>query len=194
MLLSIPLQQMAEAKALQVLKDRGIEPERVLTVAGPFSILYWKTIAIDGNRYINLYSSTFGGSDAVTAYVHPRRADLIPCLETNQRFQDLRAFNKGIFSLAVDGSEIVMSDLRMGLSPNYVFSFAIAEAAEGGARPLEIPIRRAVTRGGEGDWDWLFAGILASPITRPAEAAGAVTLDDLGPRKQLLAMTRCAAG
>jgi len=194
MLLSIPLQQMAEAKALQVLKDRGIEPERVLTVAGPFSILYWKTIAIDGNRYINLYSSTFGGSDAVTAYVHPRRADLIPCLETNQRFQDLRAFNKGIFSLAVDGSEIVMSDLRMGLSPNYVFSFAIAEAAEGGARPLEIPIRRAVTRGVEGDWDWLFAGILASPITRPAEAAVAVTLDDLGPRKQLLAMTRCAAG
>ena len=194
MLLSIPLQQMAQAKALQVLDDRGIKPERILTVAGPFSIFYWKTIAIDGNRYINLYSSTFGGDDAVSAYVHPRGADLIPCLATNQRFQDLRAFNKGIFSLAADGEEIVMSDLRMGLSPNYVFSFAIAEATEAGMRPLEIPIRRPVIRGVEGDWDWLFAGILGSQITRPAEAPLAVALDELRPTKQLLAMTRCAVG
>jgi inner membrane protein len=194
MLLSIPLQQMAEAKALQVLEDRGIEPERVLTVAGPFSIFYWKTIAIDGNRYINLYSSTFGNKDAVTAYVHPRRADLIPCLASNQWFQDLSAFNKGIFSLTVDGTEVVMSDLRMGLSPNYVFSFAIAEATEGGSRPLETPRRRSVTRRTDGDWDWLLAGIVGAPVTRPAEASVSVSLDDLGPRKRLLAMTRCAAG
>jgi inner membrane protein len=194
MLLSIPLQQMAEAKALQVLEDRSIEPEQVLTVAGPFSIFYWKTIAIDGNRYINLYSSTFGNKDAVTAYVHSRRADLIPCLASNQWFQDLSAFNKDIFNLAVDGTEVVMSDLRMGLSPNYVFSFAIAEAADGGMRPLEIPVRRPVTRSVVGDWDWLFAGIAGSAIPRPAEASFAIALDDLGPIKQLLAMTRCAAG
>ena len=194
MLLSIPLQQMAEAKALQVLDDHGIEPERVLTVAGPFSIFYWKTIAIDESRYINLYSSTFGGEDAVTAYVHPRRADLIPCLATNQWFQDLRSFNKGIFSLAVDGTEVVMSDLRMGLSPNYVFNFAIAEATDEGTRPLGKPTRREVTRRVEGDWSWLFAGITGSSVIRPAEASVAVALDNLRPREQLLAMTRCATG
>lgn len=194
MLISIPLQQIAEAKAVKILEDRGIKPERILTVAAPFTTLYWKTIAIDGNRYINLYSSIFGGEDSVTAYVHPRRADLVSCLSTNHNFQELRAFNKGIFSLAIDGDEVVMSDLRMGLSPNYVFSFAIAEATENGTRPLEKPTRRPVIRGVDGDWDWVLAGMVGLPIIRPAEADTFIALGDLGPRAKTLAMTRCAAG
>lgn len=192
MLISIPLQQMAEAKATRVLQDRGISPERILTVAAPFTTLYFKTVAIDGNRYINLYSSVLGGDDAVTAYIHPRRADLISCLSTNQRFQELAGFNKGIYSLATVDDEVVMSDLRMGLSPNYVFRFAIAETTSDGMRPLDLPTRKPVIRGVDGDWGWIFAGIAGAPIIRPAEVETSVTLDDLGPRPQMLAMTRCA--
>lgn len=194
MLISIPLQQMAEAKALKVLADHGIEAERTLTVAGPFTTLFWKTIAIDGNRYINVYTSTLGGDDAVTVYAHPRRADLIECLSTNKRFQELSAFNKGIYSLAVEGDDVVMSDLRMGLSPNYVFRFAIAEAAADGMRSLDLPTRLPVIRGVDGDWGWVFASIAGNAVPRPAEVAALVTLDDLGPRKMSLAMTQCAAG
>jgi len=192
-LASIPLQQMAEAKAVRILENRGISPERILTVAAPFTTLYFKTIAIDGNRYINLYTSILGGDDAVTAYIHPRRADLISCLSTNPRFQELSAFNKGIYSLDVDEGEVVMSDLRMGLSPNYVFRFAIAEATDEGTKPLDLPTRKPVIRGVDGDWDWVFAGIVGAPIVRPAEAAISVALNDLGPRPQVLAMTRCAS-
>lgn len=193
MLISIPLQQMAEAKAVKLLEDSGITPERILTVAAPFTTLYWKTIVIDGNRYVNIYSSTFGGDETVTAYVHPRRADLIQCLSTNQRFQELSVFNKGIYSLAVEGDEVVMSDLRMGLSPNYVFSFAIAEATENGTRPLDLPTRRPVIRDVDGDWSWIFAGVAGAPIIRPAEAATSVALNDLAPQSKMLAMTRCAS-
>lgn len=193
MLISIPLQHMAEAKAVKLLEDRGITPERILTVAAPFTTLYWKTIAIDGNRYINLYTSILGADDAGTAYVHSRRADLIACLSSNSRFQELAAFNKGIYSLAVEGDEVVMSDLRMGLSPNYVFSFAIAEATENGMRPLDLPTRRPVIRGVDGDWDWVFAGIAGASIIRPAEALTSIALNDLAPQPQVLAMTRCAS-
>lgn len=191
MVLSIPLQQYAEAEAERVLAERGITPERMLTVAGPFTTLFFKTIAIDGNRYINLYTPIFGGDDAVTAYVHPRRSDLITCLADNAVFQELVAFNKGIFSLRVEGDEVVMSDLRMGLTPNYVFQFAIAESTPEGTKPLDTPTRLPVIRGVDGDTDWLLAGIKASPITRPGEADTAVALSDLGPRKTLLAMTQC---
>ncbi len=193
MLISVPLQQLAEAKAVRVLEDRGISPERILTVAAPFTTLYWKTIAIDGNRYINLYTSILGGDDAVTAYIHPRRVDLIACLSTNPQFQELSAFNKGIYSLGVEGGEVVMSDLRMGLSPNYVFRFAIAEATTDGIKPLDLSTRKPVIRGVDGDWDWVFAGIAGAPIARLAEVSSSVALNDLGPRPQVLAMTRCAA-
>lgn len=193
MLISVPLQHMAEAKAFRVLEDHGIVPERTLTVAAPFTTFYFKTIAIDGNRYINLYTSILGGDDAVTAYIHPRRADLISCLSTDQRFQELAAFNKGIYSLSVEEDEIVMSDLRMGLSPNYVFRFAIAASSAEGTKALERPTRKPVIRGVDGDWDWIFAGILGAPIIRPGEALTSVALDGLGPRRQALGMTQCAA-
>lgn len=194
MLLSIPLQHYAEAKAVRVLQDRGIEPERVLTLAGPFTTLFFKTIAIDGDRYINLYTPIFGGDDAITAYVHPRRFDLVTCLAEDPRFQELATFNKGFFSLRVEDSKVIMSDLRMGLTPNYVFQFAIAETTSEGPRPLVPPIRKPVTRSSEGDTDWLIAGITASPVTRTVEANSRVALDDLGPRQKLLAMTRCGLG
>ena len=194
MLLSIPLQQLAEAKAVRVLEDRGISPERILTVAAPFTTLYWKTIAIDCNRYINLYTSILGGDDAVTAYIHPRRSDLIACLSTNLRYQELSAFNKGIFSLDIEEGEVVMSDLRMGLSPNYVFRFAIAEVTDEGIKPLDLPSHKPVIRGVDGDWDWVFAGIMGAPVSRLAEASTSVALNDLGPRTQTFAMTRCGLG
>lgn len=194
MALSIPLQHYAEAKAVRVLNERGIEPERVLTLAAPFTTLFFKTVAIDGSRYINLYTPLFGDEDTITAYVHPRRADLVTCLATDPRFQELAAFTKGFFSLRAEDGNIIMSDLRMGLTPNYVFQFAIAETTADGTTPLDTPTREPVIRESEGDTDWLIAGILASPTTRTAEAENEVALSNLGPRQKMLAMTRCGLG
>ncbi len=193
MLISIPVQSSVEARAEQILADRGITPERMMAIPTPFNIFYWKAIAVDGNRYINLYLSALRSDEAdVTAYVYPRRTDIMKCLSDDPTYRELAAFSKGYFSVEVKDRDVIMSDLRMGMTPNYVFQFKIAEFGIDGFAPVELPTRLAVTRGAEGDLDWLRAGLTGPAIPRPAEAGQQVAISDLGPAGPLLAMTRCA--
>lgn len=191
MLLSVPLQQSVKARALDVLAATGVEPERVLAVPTPFNTLFWKVTAIDGDRYLNMYLPVFGGGEDVTVYGHPRRADLLSCLEDNQAHRDLASFSGGFFTLNIENGVIVQSDLRMGLTPEYAFRFAIADAETGA--PLDPPIRLTVDRGaGNGDLDWLLDGLMQGNPVRTTESANAVALASVADRVQLVAS--CDAG
>src|SRR5690606_30046881 len=46
--------------------------------------------------------------------------------------QRLHWFNRGFMRARVDGDELVVSDLRMGLEPTYSFNFAVARRDEAG--------------------------------------------------------------
>ncbi len=165
--LSIGLQIHAGNKASAWLAEKGIAPERTLTIPTPFNILYWHTIAIDGERYLNVYSSTL--NDAMTLYSHPRQPDLEGCLAALPTYRALRVFTKGIYSVNADGNKVIFSDLRMGLTPDYVFRFHIADLVDGNMIETIPPTRQTVKRGTDGDIPWLRAGILGQQTTRLAE-------------------------
>lgn len=190
MLVSIPIQGAVEDKARAILADRGVKPERLIAIPTPFNILYWKAIAVDGPRYINLYISAL--RDGATIYVHPRRTDLMGCLANDPVFQELATFSKGFYNLETEGRDIVMSDLRMGMTPNYVFRFKIAEHGLNGAAPVDVPTRLETIRGADGDFAWLWAGLTGSGTTRPAETNAEISIAELAPAGPLLAMTQCA--
>ena len=63
-----------------------------------------------------------------------------------------------------------LSDLRMGLTPNYVFRFIIAEHAGDRFEPV-APRRVPGDRQADGDWEWLYATFSGIAMVRPAEAA-----------------------
>lgn len=162
-------QQIALSKAGEALAARGITPERMIATAAPFNTIFWKATAIDGDRYINLYVPLLGDSESITAYAHPRGTAEIGCLENSGHLRKLADFSKGFYRIDREDGEIIVSDLRMGLTPDYVFRFAIAEeTAEG---PKEIfPQRREVNRGGDADIDWLIANLTGDYVLRPAES------------------------
>ena len=169
-------QQVMEDRAEALLARAGIHPERLLAIPTPFNTLFWKAIAIDGDRYINLYLPLRGGADAATAYVHPRGGEILACLGASEALARLERFSDGFIRLEEKGGEILVSDLRMGLTPNYVFSFAIAERTADGLRAT-APERRRNGRNAAGDVDWLLANLSGEPALRQAEAA---TVADLG--------------
>ncbi len=166
-------QQVMERRAEALLAEAGIYPERLLGNPTPFNTLFWKVIAIEGDRYINLYMPFFGGREKVTAYVHPRGIERLNCLEDLDEgsgpLAKLAAFTDGYFRLEERGGEIRVTDLRMGLTPNYVFSFAIARQTPEGAITM-VPERRDSARRAEGDLDWLGANLSGTAALRPAEA------------------------
>ena len=167
---SLAAQQTALARADAVLADGGVTPERVMATPTPFNTLSWRVIALAGGDYFNMYVPMLGGPDAVTVYRHARGPVNDGCLDGLADAARLAAFSKGFYRTELRDGALVLSDLRMGLTPNYVFSFIVAEHAGDGFRP--VPPRRVPSfRQIDGDWDWLAAMLRGHAVARPAEAA-----------------------
>ncbi len=171
-------QQIAKSRAQDQLAKVGITPDRMFVTPTPFNTLFWRAVAIDGARYINLYLPLFGGDDAVTAYVHPRKPQSIACWSGNGVVETVTDFSEGFVRFDASDKGVVLSDLRMGMTPQYVFRFVVA--ARQGTEIVDIPPRRLEpVRGAPGDGEWLWAGVRGDPTIRPIEADAAIPLKNL---------------
>ncbi len=191
MLATIPMQLIVTARAEAVLKQNGINSERLLAIPTPFNTIYWQAIAITPTRQISLYMPVYGDETNVTAYTYPRRPDLRACLANLPKYEDLRTFTKGYFRLYEQDNRVVFADLRMGLAPNYVFRFALAEDAGGILNGIDAPEQLPTAREAHGDFPWLFAGLRGEQILRPAEAEAEIVLGTLMPSLELAATEPC---
>ena len=160
-------------RAESYLADRRISPSQMMAIPTPFNTLVWRMIGIDGDRYFNLYMPLFGDPDAATLYAHDRKLSLKSCVSGADRIDKVESFSRGYFTMMVDGSDISVADLRMGLTPNYAFRFVIARMEQG--RTVPVPTIRMEGRGDFGEnLDWLLAKMSNRPETRPAEALARV--------------------
>ena len=189
---SVIAQHLAEARADRVLEAAGIEADQRLAIAGPFTTLTWKVIAIDGDRYLNLYIPAIGPDSAVDVHVHPRHMAAIGCIADSAPLPRLAEFAKGDFALTpLPEGRVAYADLRMGLTPSYVFRFVLADANG----PLAVPERLNPTeRAGAGDWAWLGDKLMGRAAIRPIEAAAHVPLAELGPMPSGTPGPRVAVG
>ncbi|MEQ9642256.1 MAG: metal-dependent hydrolase [Alphaproteobacteria bacterium] len=167
-------QRLVTQRAAATLAAAGVAPERLLATPTPFNTLLWRAIAIDGPRYLNLYLTVVG--DRVAVYQHPRGN--VACLEGNAAAAVLGDFAKGFLKVEDDGRQVLVADLRMGLTPNYVFRYLVAEHRDGLLRPVPA-VRMQMPRSAPGDLPWLWATLAGSEAPRPAEAAWLVA--DLSP-------------
>lgn len=163
------LQQIAGARASAWLAEHDVEPERTLSIPTPFNVFYWRTIVIDGPRYLNVYQPLIGGG--TTVYAHPRRPELEGCLAGSPAYENLTAFTRGFYRMEEKDGGIIFSDLRMGLTPQYVFRFKLGEIENGVPQAITPPTRETVTRSTDGDLDWLLAGIAGAQLIRSAESS-----------------------
>ena len=182
---SAAAQQVAVARAEAALERSGIEAERVIATPTPFNTLFWRVIAVSGGSYTNVYVPLLGDAETVTAYRHDRGGALLGCVDAIDKAQVLAAFSDGFFKAETIDDNLVISDLRMGLTPGYVFSFAVAEQDGDRWAPI-VPERRSNPRGGDGDVDWLLAGIGGEAAVRGVEAQAQIAL---GPPIRVAAPT-----
>ena len=105
---------------------------------------------MDGDTYFETYFSIFDGDAPLDVSTYPRNLELLRDLDEHPPVVNLRWFTRGWYAVAREGNDIVMTDLRMGSEPDYVFSFTVAKAAD----PRPIPVRD-VQRDAEIDWSQL---------------------------------------
>ncbi|MEM6665708.1 MAG: metal-dependent hydrolase [Pseudomonadota bacterium] len=170
--LSLVLQAHAERRAASIFADAGIEARNIFAISGPLNTVVWKVIGQEDDRYHNLYLSLLDGDRAPRIYTHASRPDLTACLNGNPAFEKLAWFSRGYFRASLEDGRIVVSDLRMGLTPGYVFRFAVARYDGESATPIPPEqIRGRLATVGD-DLAWLRARFMGRPAVRAAEVGG----------------------
>lgn len=166
--LGLVWQANAESRAKTIFARAGIDANSIFAIAGPFNSV-WRVIGLEEDRYHNLYLSPFDDDLNARIYTHPRHPVLVACLGDNDAFEKLKWFSRGYYRADLEGKQIVVSDLRMGLTPSYIFRFAVAQYGDEAA--YAIPPKSS---GGQmntigQDLDWLSERILGQPSIRKSE-------------------------
>ena len=170
-------QRLVEGRASATLAEAGIAPDRLLATPTPFNTLLWRAIAIDGSRYFNVYMPVYGG--AIEVYAHWRGDPA--CLEGIERAMTIAGFSQEFVRIEREGDAVRIADLRMGLTPNYVFRFLVAEDQDGELAAVLPPQRMRGPRSADGDFPWLLAMLRGEDVPRPAEAASLLAALDRPP-------------
>lgn len=157
-------QAIGEAKVRQALTAGGVEAERITMIPMPFNSLLWRGIALDGDRYINVYRSVFDERAAAALHPHPRNLAFGRALSGYLPPGRVERFSNGNFAYAREGDEILISDIRMGVTPAYVFTFRVGAMADGAIVPAPIS-RREPARDFTGV-EWLLHRILDEDAVR----------------------------
>ncbi|MBT3787739.1 MAG: metal-dependent hydrolase [Alphaproteobacteria bacterium] len=173
---SIFAQQMIEERGRQVLEDAGLGHDQIIATPTPFNTMFWRVIAVDHDRYYNIYLPVLGKKNETHIYQQTRFSPGLNCWlnaarERGASVARLADFSQGFFALLEDNNDITYADLRMGMTPYFVFNYKVAERQSGII--VEKPAVRisGLPRAAEGDWLWLLAGAQGDMETRPAERA-----------------------
>lgn len=95
----------------------------------PFNIVGWQILAVDETEFISALTGIAPGCAIVPVLRGPRGAKPPLDSDLSGSVKRLEWFTNGFFSYRMDGNSLILSDMRMGFSPRFVFSFKIAEKA-----------------------------------------------------------------
>jgi len=143
------LQWHLERVAAQSLAMQGIEYQRLLVQPTPFNSVLWRIVAVNDDHYRVGYHSLLDKDKVIDTIRIESTPELLAGLETHWPVQRLQWFTHGFYSVEQEGSAIVISDLRMGLEPDYVFRFKVGELGNPHPRPAtstKLPVTRNLDR------------------------------------------------
>jgi inner membrane protein len=162
----VAAQQHVERIARASLAEQGIAAERVLVTPTAFNSVLWRIVAVNGSQFHEGFYSLFDRAPQVRFDRFERGAALESELQGLDGLARIAAFSKGFYKLQLDGARVLLSDLRMGQEPNYVFTFAVAERRSPPvplATPVQVGTRPDLQRG----LPWLWRRALGEPLPPP---------------------------
>lgn len=155
------VQQWAMAKTHSVADDLGIGGAQSTAIAMPLTTLAWRGMILTDTAVVNVYFSMLNGQPIVHAY--PRGP--LACVTDNPHFRRLHDFTDGFVVIDMRPEGTVVSDIRMGITPDYVFQYRVTDATGAVIPPEKMPERDLQ----EADWGWLGDMVMGSTAPRVME-------------------------
>ncbi|WP_341888334.1 metal-dependent hydrolase [Variovorax sp. YR752] len=159
-------QAQVERVARESLAAQGIAAERLLVSPSAFNSVLWRVIAVAGDDYHEGFRSLLDREPTMSFDRFPRGAALAAELPDHDGLRRIAAFSKGFYKLQQEGDRVLLTDLRMGQEPAYIFTFVIARRA---SAPVPLAVPEQV--GGRPDLaralPWLWRRALGEPLPPP---------------------------
>ncbi len=138
----------------QSLAKQNIGHHQVLTVPAPFNTVLWRVVAMDANGYWEGFYSLFDPSRKVRLTHYASAPDLLKDLRDHWPVQRLQWFTHGFYAVQRKMDSIVITDLRMGMEPNYVFRFKVGETGNPHTTPTASSRIPSTPRLEQLQWVW----------------------------------------
>lgn len=113
------------------LAARNVPTETLLIMPTAFNSVAWRVLAMGTEQYYESFVSVFNPAELSPPAGYPQQSVPAQVAEVGA-VQRLAWFSKGFSRYEQRGDEFVVTDLRMGSEPWYVFSFAVARQQGGG--------------------------------------------------------------
>jgi len=149
------------------LARQGVQAQTVLVTPAPFNSLLWRVVATTPTHYHEGFYSLLDMGLEPQWELHDRGPALLQAYAGTPAFERLNRFAKGLVAMQNVNGRALVSDLRMGQTPSFTFTFDIGPAQAPAAAPLP-----ALARGSRPDlaralpWLWARMGGQALPPPR----------------------------
>ena len=124
-----------ESRFETALERQGIAYRAMFTTPAPFNSVLWRAVVMSEQGYYEGYYSLLDDIDEIRFENYPSDEMLLESIAGHWPVQRLRWFSKGFYSVQDLDGDIVISDLRMGIEPDYVFRFKVGEIGNPHAYP-----------------------------------------------------------
>lgn len=122
------------------LAQQGHGASQVLTVPTPLNSVLWRIVVMrsDGRQFYEGYHSFLSGATTpLDPYVS--QPELLDPLLDAPAVRRLQWFTSGWLGVSEEDGKVLMTDLRMGAHPDYVFRFVVGERRDGRIAPVDPP-------------------------------------------------------
>ncbi|MBD9479442.1 metal-dependent hydrolase [Pseudoxanthomonas sp. PXM02] len=133
---SLVAKSMVDREAERSLAAMGLGDAPYFSVPMPFNTLLWRVVAMTPSGYVEAERSVLVDDGPMHFRGYPSNVQALREAAAVPAVQRLTWFNRGFMRAQVRQDRLVLSDLRMGLEPDYNFSFEVAERREGGWHPV----------------------------------------------------------
>lgn len=129
----------------------GLQDAPRFSVPMPFNTLLWRVVAMTPEGYVEGERSLVADRGPMRFRTYTSDVVALRAVADYDAVARLRWFNHGFMKAQERDGTLIVSDLRMGFEPDYIFNFVVAE--RNGPRWREIPPRQQ-------QWPWDAAGRL----------------------------------
>lgn len=133
---SLGVQAYVKNLAQSSLAEQGYDYQQLLAQPTPFNTILWRVVAMNDDHYRVGYYSLLDDSPRFEMQRIESSTELLAGIQSHWPVQRLKWFTHGFYAVDVEDDAVVISDLRMGVEPDYVFRFKVAELSN----PHPIPV------------------------------------------------------